>query len=74
MTHVAQASDRCLRAGIVVGGTGALIGAVHRIAAELDHEARVVAGAMSSDPDTARDSAVSTVPMTRTRRWPSRRR
>ena len=59
MTHVAQASDRCLRAGIVGGGTGALIGAVHRIAAELDHEARVVAGAMSSDPDTARDSALA---------------
>ena len=57
MTNVAQPSDRSLRAGIVGGGKSSFIGAVHRIAAELDHEARVVAGAMSSDPDTARDSA-----------------
>ena len=46
-----------LRAGIVGGGQGAFIGALHRIAAELDNEARVVAGAMSSNPDTARRSA-----------------
>ena len=45
------------RAGIVGGGQGAFIGALHRIAAELDNEARVVAGAMSSNPDTARQSA-----------------
>jgi predicted dehydrogenase len=32
---------------------------VHRIAAELDSEARVVAGAMSSDPERARASAES---------------
>ena len=49
--------QRPLRAGIVGGGRGAFIGAVHRIAAELDSEARVVAGAMSSDPETARESA-----------------
>ncbi len=49
--------DRPLRAGIVGGGRGAFIGAVHRIAAELDHESRVVAGAMSSDPETAKESA-----------------
>ena len=48
---------RRLRAGIVGGGQGAFIGALHRIAAELDNEARVVAGAMSSNPDTARQSA-----------------
>lgn len=46
-----------LRAGIVGGGQGAFIGAVHRIAAELDNEARVVAGAMSSDPERAKASA-----------------
>ena len=46
-----------LRAGIVGGGRGAFIGAVHRIAAQLDSEAQVVAGAMSSDPATARESA-----------------
>ncbi|MCY4565881.1 MAG: gfo/Idh/MocA family oxidoreductase, partial [Gammaproteobacteria bacterium] len=48
---------RRLRAGIVGGGQGAFIGARHRIGAELDNEARVVAGAMSSNPDTARRSA-----------------
>ena len=48
---------RKLRAGIVGGGQGAFIGAVHRIAAELDNEARVVAGAMSSDPEKAQASA-----------------
>ena len=52
-----SASRRPLRAGIVGGGRGAFIGAVHRIAAELDAEARVVAGAMSSDPAIARASA-----------------
>jgi len=51
------AATRRLRAGIVGGGRGAFIGAVHRIAAELDGQAQVVAGAMSSDPRIARESA-----------------
>src|SRR5215467_15573277 len=55
---IAQPARR-LRAGIVGGGRGAFIGSVHRMAAELDGEAQVVAGAMSSDPDTARDSAAA---------------
>jgi predicted dehydrogenase len=50
---------RRLRAGIVGGGRGAFIGSVHRMAAELDGEAQVVAGAMSSDPATARASAAA---------------
>jgi predicted dehydrogenase len=50
-------AGRRLRAGIVGGGRGAFIGAVHRIAAELDGEALVVAGALSSDPVRARESA-----------------
>ena len=50
---------RRLRAGIIGGGRGAFIGAVHRIAAELDGEAQVVAGAMSSDPANARESAAA---------------
>ncbi len=53
----ASTGRRPLRAGIVGGGRGAFIGAVHRIAAQLDGEAYVVAGAMSSDPATARESA-----------------
>jgi len=48
---------RRLRAGIVGGSRGAFIGAVHRIAAELDGQAQVVAGAMSSDARIARESA-----------------
>jgi predicted dehydrogenase len=48
---------RRLRAGIIGGGRGAFIGAVHRIAAELDGEAEVIAGALSSDPETAAASA-----------------
>lgn len=50
---------RRLRAGIVGGGQGAFIGPVHRIAAELDGEAVVVAGALSSDPVRARESAAA---------------
>jgi predicted dehydrogenase len=48
---------RKLRAGIVGGGQGAFIGTVHRIAATLDNEAELVAGAMSSDPANAAASA-----------------
>src|SRR5213082_245612 len=50
---------RRLRAGIVGGGRGAFIGSVHRIAAELDGQAQVVAGAMSSHPAIARESAAA---------------
>lgn len=50
-------TKRRLRGGIVGGGRGAFIGAIHRIAAELDGQAQIVAGAMSSNPDTARESA-----------------
>ncbi len=45
---------RKLRAGIVGGGQGSFIGAVHRRAAELDGEAELVAGAMSADPQRAK--------------------
>src|SRR3989440_10594033 len=50
---------RRLRAGIVGGGRGAFIGSVHRIAAELDGQAQIVAGAMSSHPEIARESAAA---------------
>jgi len=50
---------RRLRAGIVGGGRGAFIGSVHRIAAELDGQALLVAGAMSSHPQIARESAAA---------------
>jgi predicted dehydrogenase len=50
-------ANRKLRAGIVGGGQGSFIGAVHRVAAQLDSQAEVVAGAMSSDPQRAQASA-----------------
>ncbi|MEY4377439.1 MAG: hypothetical protein RJB26_1989 [Pseudomonadota bacterium] len=52
-------NHRRLRAGIVGGGRGAFIGSVHRIAAQLDGEAEIVAGALSSDPATAHESAAA---------------
>jgi predicted dehydrogenase len=48
---------RRLRLGMVGGGDGAFIGAVHRIAARLDDRYELVAGALSSDPERARASA-----------------
>ena len=46
-----------IRYGMVGGGQGAFIGAVHRIAARMDNEFELVAGALSSDPKRARASA-----------------
>ena len=51
--------ERRLRAGMVGGGRGAFIGSVHRTAVELDGQARLVAGALSSRPDIARESAAA---------------
>jgi len=48
---------RRLRLGMVGGGQGAFIGAVHRIAARLDDRYELVAGAFSSDPGRGRASA-----------------
>jgi predicted dehydrogenase len=49
--------SRRLRLGMVGGGQGAFIGAVHRIAARLDDRYELVAGALASDPERARASA-----------------
>ncbi len=45
-----------IRLGMVGGGQGAFIGAVHRIAARLDDRYEFVAGALSSDPARAKAS------------------
>ncbi|TCR70083.1 Gfo/Idh/MocA family oxidoreductase [Bosea sp. BK604] len=45
-----------IRLGMVGGGEGAFIGAVHRIASRLDDRYELVAGALSSTPDKARRS------------------
>src|SRR5690606_22744872 len=46
-------ATRPIRLGMVGGGEGAFIGAVHRIAARLDGEFELVAGALSSTPEKA---------------------
>lgn len=46
--------NRKLRMGMVGGGRGAFIGAVHRMAARLDGEIDLVAGCFSSDPKKSR--------------------
>ena len=50
-------APRRLRLGMVGGGQGAFIGAVHRIAARLDDRYELVAGALSADPARAHASA-----------------
>lgn len=47
---------RRLRMGMIGGGPGAFIGPIHRIAAELDREIELVAGAFSSDPGRSRQA------------------
>ncbi len=47
-------AERRLRLGMVGGGEGAFIGAVHRMAARLDDRWTLVAGAFSSDPERSR--------------------
>ena len=44
---------RKIRMGMVGGGKGAFIGAIHRIAAQLDNQIELVCGAFSSDPENA---------------------
>ncbi len=46
-----------IRLGMVGGGRGAFIGAVHRIAARIDDRYQLVAGALSSNPENAKASA-----------------
>ncbi|GGD95710.1 oxidoreductase [Aureimonas endophytica] len=58
MVSAAQGPNavRPIRLGMVGGGQGAFIGAVHRIAARLDGAFQLTAGAFSSDPERARAS------------------
>ena len=46
--------SRKIRYGMVGGGRGAFIGAVHRIAAAMDQQIELVCGAFSSDPERSR--------------------
>jgi predicted dehydrogenase len=53
---MAENGSRRIRLGMVGGGTGAFIGYVHRIAARLDNDFELVAGALSSRPAVAQES------------------
>jgi predicted dehydrogenase len=55
---MAENGARKLRLGMVGGGTGAFIGYVHRLASRLDGDYDLVAGALSSRPEIARESGV----------------
>lgn len=50
---------RRLRMGMIGGGPGSFIGPIHRIAAELDREIELVAGAFSSDAGRSREAGES---------------
>lgn len=51
--------DRKLRMGMVGGGIGAFIGAVHRTAALMDNQIELVCGCFSSDPHKSQASGKS---------------
>ena len=48
-----------LKMGLIGGGEGSFIGAVHRIAAELDGQIELVGGAFASDPERSKRSGQS---------------
>jgi len=50
---------RKIRMGMVGGGEGAFIGAVHRIAAAMDGQIELVCGCFSSDPERSRRSGMA---------------
>ncbi|MFI4995573.1 MAG: Gfo/Idh/MocA family protein [Hyphomicrobiales bacterium] len=52
----AAGASKRIRLGMVGGGEGAFIGAVHRMAARLDDHYELVAGALASTPEKARRS------------------
>ena len=53
---MAENGARRIRLGMVGGGKGAFIGYVHRVASRIDGDYELVAGALSSRPEIARES------------------
>src|SRR5690242_1277085 len=51
--------NRKLRMGMIGGGPGAFIGAIHRMAANMDGEIELVCGAFSSDPERSKQIGAS---------------
>lgn len=60
-----------LKFGLIGGGEGAFIGAVHRLAAELDGEAELVAGCCGSTPERARTAGMRLYGLPRERAYGS---
>ena len=58
-SKITQAKPARIRLGMVGGGEGAFIGAVHRMAARLDDHYEWVAGALASNPEKAVRSGVA---------------
>ncbi len=56
MSTFTPVTNRKIRLGMVGGGRGAFIGAVHRTAAAIDGQIELVCGAFSSDADRSRES------------------
>jgi predicted dehydrogenase len=54
---ITQPASRRIRLGMVGGGPGGFIGAVHRIASRIDDRYDLVAAALSSNPERGRDAA-----------------
>ena len=54
-----ESAGKRVRLGMVGGGEGAFIGAVHRLAARMDDHYTFVAGALSSTPDKAKRSGAA---------------
>ncbi len=54
-----ESADGRVRLGMVGGGEGAFIGAVHRLAARMDDHYTFVAGALSSTPEKAKRSGAA---------------
>jgi predicted dehydrogenase len=48
-----------LKMGMIGGGPGSFIGAIHRIAANMDGEIELVAGVFSSDPNKSKEAGAS---------------
>ncbi len=54
--------NRKLRMGMVGGGKDAFIGAIHRIAANMDGLVELACGALSINPEIARESGRNAFP------------
>src|ERR1700709_2747355 len=57
ITGTSEKATGRIRLGMVGGGEGAFIGAVHRLAARMDDHYELVAGALSASPEKAIRSA-----------------